>query len=167
MESKQKESSKGNWWVNFLVFFLVFCVIGTIQKCIEDFNKNGFSKISLFSNKAYKTSWNKNILIIEMPYPTKGLVGINEISWGKVDVDELVEDIYNEVKDADYQQCLVCAQFITNYKDKYGEEVQEKTTPHLLVLLNPKEVRKYKNGKYLNEYYHITNRILSEAFGSY
>lgn len=76
-----------------------------------------------------------------------------------------MEDIYDEVKNSHYSQCLICVSFVTKYKNKYGDDVEEKTDLNLVALLNPVEVRKFKNGKYLDEYYNITGRILRAAFG--
>lgn len=157
-------SKQSNTKEDLVILFIIFLVLGNIITCTDNI-KNDFSISSLFSKKAYKASWNKNMLVIEMPYPTKGVVGINAISWGEVDVDELVEDIYDEIKKSDYSQCLICVMFITKYKDQYGNDVEDKTNLHLIACLNPLEVRKYKNGKYLDEHYNITNRILREAFG--
>lgn len=148
-----------------LYFIVVLFIVGAnLKNCSEkESNNSNLSITSLFKNEAYKMYWNNNMLIIEMPYPTIGVVGINKVSWGKVDVDDLLDDIYENVKSSNYPNCLVCARFISTDKDKYGNKIEEKSELHLLVSINPTEARKYQSGEYLNDNYHITKRILSEA----
>lgn len=85
-----QSEENGGWQYGCLGMFLLFLIMGGISNLFDSSNKSsnkiGFSLTSIFSNKAYKTYWNKNMLVIKLPYPTKGIVGINEVSWGKVDV---------------------------------------------------------------------------------
>lgn len=158
MSTEQQKDGNGCFW---LIVTLV--AIGLIYQC--NGNKSGsdsnFSITSLFSNKPYKLNWDRNLLIVEMPYPTMGGVGINKIDWGKVDVDDLVEDIYDELKDSRSQQCILSVRFTSKGKDVYGNDTSDKSSLYYIWSGSPAKVSKFQSGQYFNEYYHITERILA------
>lgn len=62
-------------------------------------------------------------------------------------------------------KAYVCAIFTYKSKDRYGNDIVEKSNLHYLVSINTSEARKYTSGRYLNESYNITGRIVSEALG--
>ena len=97
MENNQKKES-GGWNVLFIVI-VIAAIVGNLKECSKDVTRSSDISISSwFSSKAYKMRWNGNMLIIEMPCPTYGIVGINEVGWGKVDVDDLLDDICDNAK---------------------------------------------------------------------
>jgi len=164
MENNQKKESGG--WDFLFIVIVIAAIVGNLKECSKDVTRSSDISISSwFSSKAYKMRWNGNMLVIEMPCPTYGIVGINEVGWGKVDVDDLLDDICDNAKKCDYSQCMVCAIFTYKSKDRYGNDIVEKSNLHYLVSINTSEARKYTSGRYLNESYNITGRIVSEALG--
>lgn len=165
MEEETKSKSEGGWIVWCLVIAIII-VVGNFQECSKDSSgSSDVAVLSLFKTKAYKMHWNENMLIIEMPCPTYGVVGINKVDWGKVDIDDLLDDICDNAKKCDYSQCVVCVVLIYKSKDRYGNDIVEKSDLYYLFSIDTSEARKYTSGKYLNGYYNITGRIVSAALG--
>ena len=107
MENNQKKESGG--WDFLFIVIVIAAIVGNLKECSKDVTRSSDISISSwFSSKAYKMRWNRNMLIIEMPCPTYGIVGINEVGWGKVDVDDLLDDICDNAKKCDYSMYGLC-----------------------------------------------------------
>lgn len=99
-----------------------------------------------------------------MPHPTIGVVGINEVSWRGVDLDELTSDIYTTLKKQHLSDIYsLYVKFETTSTDKYGNE--EKSYKGVFLFEVPvEEVRKYKDYKYFGNSYDLTGKLREAAF---
>lgn len=139
-------------------------------------NKVGFLLAALFlllsiscnnmqrdSYKAYSLALKGNNLYITMPRPTESNVGINEVDWKGVSLSEVVEDIYQMLRNCNlYGQSSLYVRFETVLTDRYGNQ-KEKIDECFLMDLPILEVKKYQASKYLNDYYHISDKIYEQA----
>ena len=138
-------------WFDIFAFALVFCA---------------FTSCEQMGNKPYSLSWQGNSLYITMPYPSIGIVGINELSWGEVEPTELVEDIFKALKSSNLTgNCPLYVCFSSKTTDKYGNPALEVDEPHFLMDIPMSEVPKYVSAEYFGDSYGITNKII-EVFRS-
>lgn len=114
--------------------------------------------------KPYSLSIQDNSLYITMPYPTIGIVGINEVSWRGVDLDEVMEDVFNILKKKHLTDTYsLYVKYVTTSTDKYGYE--EKIYDESFLLEVPiEEVQKYKDSKYFSKSYDIKGKLYETAF---
>lgn len=113
-----------------LLLSVVICLL--VESC--DTKQNG---------KIYQISQDNNNLYITMPHPTIGIVGINEVSWRGVDLDELTNDIYTTLKKQHLSDIYsLYVKFETTSTDKYGN-VEKNYKEAFLFEVPVEEVRKY------------------------
>lgn len=134
-----------------LLLSVVICLL--VESC--DTKQNG---------KIYQISQDNNNLYITMPHPTIGIVGINEVSWRGVDLDELTNDIYTTLKKQHLSDIYsLYVKFETTSTDKYGN-VEKSYKEAFLFEVPVEEVRKYKDYKYFGNSYDLTGKLREAAF---
>lgn len=116
--------------------------------------------------KAYSIYWQENNLCVEMPHPTMGIVTPGLADWRGVDLDNVVEDIYNEcLKTHKSGDIVVWVRFENPQTDKYGNETMA-YDDFEIATIPLEEAKKYKSGKFLDAEYKLTKGIHKAAFGS-
>lgn len=108
--------------------------------------------ISCKEDKPYSISLNGNNLYITMPHPTENEKGID---WNGVFMSDVVEDVYQQLKESSIKgECHLYVRFENVTTDKYGNK--NSTFDESLIMNIPvKEVGKYQDSKYFNDYYKI------------
>lgn len=120
--------------------------------------------ISCKEDKPYSISLNGNNLYITMPYPTIGIVGINKVDWNGVFLSDVVEDVYQQIKESAIKgECHLYVRFENVTTDKYGSK-NSTFDETLLMNIPVKEVGKYQDSKYFNDYYKISEKVANVAF---
>lgn len=116
-------------------------------------------------DKAYTFYWQENSLFVEMPHPTMGIVTPGLADWRGVDLDNVVEDIYNEcLKTLKSGDITVFVGFENPQTDKYGN-VTMAYEYFQIVTIPLEEAKKYKSGKFLDAEYQIKQTFYNAAFG--
>ncbi|WP_305156448.1 hypothetical protein [uncultured Muribaculum sp.] len=117
------------------------------------------------NDKPYSIYWEENNLCVEMPHPTMGIVTPGLANWRGVDLDNVVEDIYNEcLKTHKSGDIVVWARFENPQTDKYGNETKAYDESEI-VTIPLEEAKKYKSGKFLDAEYQIKQNFYNAAFG--
>lgn len=112
------------------------------------------------NGKAYSIAPKDNNLYITMPQPTENKNGLD---WKGVSLSEVVEDIYQTLQNCNLnEQVFLYLRFKTISTDRYGNQ-QETFDEHFLMDLPILEVKKYKTSKFLDDYYHISDKICELA----
>ena len=109
----------------------------------------------------FKIYWNNGKLYIDMPKPSKYQ---GDIDWKGVDKNNLVENVYNEIKN-NSTSTFVEVILRQSYKeiDQYGNEsLQYKVKS--IGNLKVSEVQKYKDYNYFDRRYHIRYNLEAVAF---
>lgn len=113
------------------------------------------------SDKPYSISLNGNNLYITMPHPTENEKGID---WNGVFMSDVVEDIYQQIKESAIKgECHLYVRFENVTTDKYGNK-NSTFDESLLMNIPVKEVGKYQDSKYFNDYYKISEKVANVAF---
>lgn len=100
-----------------------------------------------------------------MPHPTMGIVTSGLSDWRGVDLDNVVEDIYNEcLKTHKSGDIVVWARFENPQTDKYGNETMA-YDDFEIATIPLSEAHKYKSGKFLDAEYQIKQNFYNAAFG--
>lgn len=117
--------------------------------------------ISCKEDKPYSISLNGNNLYITMPHPTENEKGID---WNGVFMSDVVEDVYQQLKESSIKgECHLYVRFENVTTDKYGNK--NSTFDESLIMNIPvKEVGKYQDSKYFNDYYKISEKVANVAF---
>lgn len=125
-----------------------------------------FTSCDSFSKEdnVYSLSLEGNNLYITMPHPTIGIVGINEVSWRGVDLDELTNDIYTLLKKQHLSDIYsLYVKFEMTSTDKYGNE-EKNYRKAFLFEVPVEEVKKYKDSKYFGNSYNLIGKLREAAF---
>jgi len=125
--------------------------------------------ICLFSCKqkseSYTIYWQDNNLCVVMPHPTMGLVELGKVNWNGVELEKVVDDIYNEcVQTNKSGNIAVWVRFENQQTDKYGNETMA-YEDHAIAIIPLSEARKYQSGKYLDNEYKLKHGLHNAAFG--
>ena len=140
--------------------YLIRCLIWFVTSTIS------IVCISCHKEKPYSLSIQDNHLYITMPHPTIGIVGINEVSWRGVDLDELTNDIYTTLENQNLPNIYsVYVKFETSSTDKYGNK-EKSYKEAFLFEVSVEEVRKYKDSKYFGNSYDLTGKLHEAAFAN-
>lgn len=115
--------------------------------------------------KAYSLHLSDHSLSVIMPHPTMGIVTPGLADWRGVDLDNVVEDIYNEcLKTLKSGAITVFVGFENPQTDKYGN-VTMAYEYFQIVTIPLEEAKKYKSGKFLDAEYQIKQTFYNAAFG--
>lgn len=135
------------------IAIIIISIIGlAISSCKED--------------KPYSIYWQDNNLCVVMPHPTIGVIGINQEGWNGVDLADVVNDIFSEIKaNSKSDTTIVLLRFETVLTDKYGNE--SKSSEDFKIAIIPTiEAPKYKANKFFDLNYHLTDNMRKAAFGN-
>lgn len=117
------------------------------------------------SEKGYDIYWDKDNLCVVMEHPTYGIIEINRPNWGKVRLNEVVEDIYDYIrKKESYETVKVWVRFESPLTDKYGNETMT-YEDYEIATIPVSEAIKYQSWEFLNQSYNIIVNIEKAAFG--
>ncbi len=126
----------------------------------------GFIVCSCQKDKPYSIYWQDNNLCVVMPHPTFGIVELNREYWNGVELADVVNDIFYEIKansKFNYTNVILC--FESLQTDKYGNEIKSYET-FKIAAIPTAEAPKYKAGKFFDSSFHITDNIRNAAFGN-
>lgn len=118
------------------------------------------------TERSYQTYWQDNNLCVVMKRPTVGVIELGKTDWNGVELDDVVESIYNECIQTERSgNAIVWVRFENPQTDKYGNLTM--TYDDFEIATIPlSEARKYKSGKFLNNEYALTDKIYKVAFGN-
>lgn len=117
------------------------------------------------TNKGHDIYWDNDNLCVVMEHPTYGIVEINRPNWGKVSLNEVVEDIYDYIRKNEYYETVeVWVRFESPLTDKYGNETMT-YEDYEIATIPVYEAKKYKSWEFLNQSYNIITNIEKAAFG--
>lgn len=117
------------------------------------------------TNKGHDIYWDNDNLCVVMEHPTYGIVEINRPNWGKVNLNEVVEDIYDYIrKNESYETVKVWVRFESPLTDKYGNETMT-YDDYEIATIPVSEAIKYQSAEYLDRAYNITDNFNRIAFG--
>lgn len=114
----------------------------------------------------YNIYWQDNNLCVIMKRPTMGIVELGKIDWNGVELDDVVNDIYNECIHSERNgNAIIWIRFENPQTDKYGNETMS-YDDYKIATIPLSEARKYKSAKYLDLEYKLTDNIQKSALGS-
>lgn len=109
--------------------------------------------------KSYSVTFEGDNLYITMPYPRVGISGINKRDWKDFTLNDVIEGTFNKLKDSTKSGIITIWVRLENPKtDKYGNE-EMRYDSQVIAKVPVSEVKKYKNYKYFDDSYRITDSI--------
>ncbi|MCD8211485.1 MAG: hypothetical protein LUC17_00450 [Oscillospiraceae bacterium] len=96
---------------------------------------------------------------MEMPWPSIGISGINQVDWG-FNLSDVIEKTYKTLKKADGKSSTVYlyARFNFNSTDKYGNRTGN-SRDYLIAEMSMSEVKKYQDWGYFDRGYSVRRTI--------
>lgn len=115
--------------------------------------------------KLYTVYWQDQNLCIVLQHPTLGVAGIGIEDWLGVELSDVAEDIYKEIKSSNKSDnIIVWVRFEDPITDKYGNETMN-YNDFIIAEIPVYEAKKYKSGEYLNREYKLIDGFRKAAFG--
>lgn len=117
------------------------------------------------TQRPYNIYWQDNNLCVIMKRPTMGIIELGKIDWNGVELDDVVNDIYNECIHSERNgNAVIWIRFENTQTDKYGNETMT-YDDYTLNTIPLSEARKYKSATYLDLEYKLTDNIQKLALG--
>ena len=115
--------------------------------------------------KLYTVYWQDQSLCVVLQHPTLGVAGIGVEDWRGVELSDVAENIYKEIKSSNKSgNITVWVRFENPITDKYGNETMN-YNDFLIAEIPVSEAKKYKSGEYLNREYKLIDGFRKAAFG--
>lgn len=139
-------------WCGYISNSLISNLYNTISIKTQEFIQQ--KKTSL-----YTIELDKDLMIVTIPQFTVGIVGFNEVDWGKLNIVEVVDDMYNTLKaNSPNSNVQIYISLYSHNEDRYGNKYRSYRL-YDLMSVNTSEVKKYKNGYFFERDYNIISQI--------
>jgi len=155
--------------INPIVFSLVMVWFGYVSNPIfTQLYNSAATEISNWmkarDTPTFRIDITNDSATITIPQFTIGIAGFNQLDWGELDIDEVIDELFHSLLSV--KTDFDCKIYINLYyydANKYGNKTFNGRIYELLTV-STAEVKRYKNSHYFEQNYDIINQITKLPF---